>query len=498
MSVDILASTISLQNVILAPEQETLAALIKNAQAPNDVFKISFKSFVIEGINLDDALTSKTMDYSLLKLVNPHIEIHHKKRKEKAKKEEGFSDLFLKEMEKFSLKKLVIEGATVVHYNDDKNAKQTKLNEFSLVMNDVLIDSVTRNDKARFLFAKEAFISFKNFIATTTDGLYDMKIGMVTVKAPQQTVSLQNLSFKSKFSKAALQKKFKTRKEIFDLSVPSITIKNMDWWDVLNEERLEAGDVTIANLKLAVYLDRSFPAASKMGNFPNQLIMKMPMKIDLSKIRVKNMEVAYTELNPKSAQTGTVVLDKIDMEINGVTNMPEKLPKGKKITITASAHFMRTVPLKASFSLDMMNYKKGVFSADLSLDGFDGQLVNSFAAPLGLVSVKNGSLQNITIKVTGNETKAKSDVLVLYKDIKVSLLEKESGKKALDKKDVTSFLANLFVLKADNPKGSKEPRREMGEFIRNTNAGFLNLVWKTSLVGILKTIGAPAKLAYKQ
>ncbi len=81
MNVDVLASTVSLQNVTLLPNEETLASLIKNAQAPNDVFKISFKSFVIEGINLDDALTNKTMDYKLIKLVNPVITIHHIQRK---------------------------------------------------------------------------------------------------------------------------------------------------------------------------------------------------------------------------------------------------------------------------------------------------------------------------------------------------------------------------------------------------------------------------------
>lgn len=101
------------------------------------------------------------------------------------------------------------------------------------------------------------------------------------------------------------------------------------------------------------------------------------------------------------------------------------------------------------------------------------------------------------IKVSGDEMKATSDVLVLYKGLKVALLEKDSGKKALDKKDVTSFLAN-FIIKNDNPKGGKEPRWERGEFVRNPDAGFLNLVWKACLVGILKTIGAPAKLAYKQ
>jgi hypothetical protein len=496
MQLDVLASSVSLQNVSVIPDKEVLASLVKEAQAPNDVFTVSFKTLIIEGVNLDDAITSKTMDYKLIKLVNPIIEVHHKKRTTVKKSDEDFSQRFLKEMQKLSVNKVVIEGAALTHYNDDKKGKQTKLNDFALTMTDILVDSTTRDNKDRFLFAKEAAISFKNFSTATTDKIYNLEIGSVSIKSPRQTVSLQNFSFKTKLSKEAFQKRFKTRKEIFDLSIPSITVQKMDWWDLLNEERIEADAITVSGLKLDVYLDRRPLPSSRMGNFPNQVIMNMPIKISVPKIKFENMEVAYTEFNPKSKQNGTVVLDRINMTMTGVTNRAEKMGATKKMNVSASARFMRTVPLNAVFNLDMKAYKKGAFSAALSLGGFDGTIVNSFAGPMGMVNVKEGSLQKVEIKVSGDEMKATSEVLVLYKNLKVSLLEKDSGKKALDKKDVTSFLAN-FIIKNDNPKGDKEPRRERGEFVRNPDAGFLNLVWKAGLVGILKTVGAPAKLASK-
>jgi hypothetical protein len=157
MKLDVLNSTVSLENVSVIPDKVVLAALIEKAQAPNDVFTVSFKSFTIEGVNLDDAISSKTMDYKLVKLVQPVIEIHHAKRKPTVEKRGDFSDRFLKEMEKLSITKVMIESATVIHYNDDKKGKQTKLNDFALSMNNVLVDSTTRSDKDRFLFAKEAF-----------------------------------------------------------------------------------------------------------------------------------------------------------------------------------------------------------------------------------------------------------------------------------------------------------------------------------------------------
>lgn len=120
MELDVLASRVSLDNVSVVPDKEVLASLIKEAQAPNDVFTVTFKNLVIEGVNLDDAISGKTMDYKLIKLLNPVIEVHHRKRTAVKKSGEDFSQRFLKEIQKLSINKIVIEGAVLTHYNDDK------------------------------------------------------------------------------------------------------------------------------------------------------------------------------------------------------------------------------------------------------------------------------------------------------------------------------------------------------------------------------------------
>ena len=135
MELDVVASRIALLDVSITPDKNALALLQKKFEGPNDVFTISFKKLVVEGINLDDAITSKTMDYRSITLEEPVIEIHHKKINTPPAKEVSFPQAFLKEMEKLSIDSLLIHGATVIHYNEDKKGKQTKLNNFSLLPN---------------------------------------------------------------------------------------------------------------------------------------------------------------------------------------------------------------------------------------------------------------------------------------------------------------------------------------------------------------------------
>jgi len=494
MTVDVLASKISLRNVAVQPDAKVLAALQNAGGLPGDVYHLRFKSLEIEGVNLDDAVTSKTMDYKLVKLVNPVIEIDHGKAKEKPKSSEDFSQRFLKEMEKLSIEKLVIEGGNIV-VHDKVQGSTKKLTNVKVAMNNILLNENTRQEKDRFLFAKEANLEFRDFNSRTKDGLYNFKIGTVAVDAAKRKVVLRNLSFGSTLSKEAFVKKQKVAKEMYGLSIPTISISGVDWWPALNGEELKATEVETTGGKFSIYFDRALPPTNKMGNFPNQILMKLPVKLDVDRMKVRNLDVAYEERNPLSRQSGTVYLDNATMELTNLRNTSGAGP----VVVNGTALLMHQVPITASFRFDMKNYKSGAFTASVkSNQPFDGTLLNSFTMPLGMMKLEKGELQKLQASIKGNEMGASGEVLVLYKDMKLSLLEKDKGKSALDKKDVTSFIANLFVLKKDNPKEGKAPRVEQAQFKRDPEGGFMMLVWKTILVGVLKTIGAPEKIAYKK
>jgi len=473
MQLDVLASTLLFKNVKMTPDATHLDSLRKIDEAPNDVYTASFDELRVEGINLDDALTSKTMDYKLVKLVRPVIVIHHKKDGQKGKAtNEEFSQRFLKEMEKLSIKKLIVEEGNVTIHNDTKKGAPNRLKHVSVVLNDFLVDSTTRKDKDRFLFAREGTLSFKDYNKPTPDGLYNLKIGEVKIKAPQQQVTLTGFSFTSPFDKAAFVKKQKQSKELYNVSFPSVIVNGVDWWTLLNEEEIVADVVDVPSGKLSIYLDRSLPPKNKMGNFPNQLIMKMPMKMNIAKLNISNLDFSYGEYNPVSQQTGTLYIDNVKLNVTNVSNM-----NTKPMSVKGIALFMHKVPVQADFVFDMASYKTGKFSAFIKMQGFEGSLVNSFVMPMGMMKIEEGSVQGTEASITGDQWKANGIISLLYNDLKLHLMEKDKGEKALDKKGFTTFVANLFVLKKDNPKDGKPARKEAATFTRNPHGGFFMLVF---------------------
>jgi hypothetical protein len=121
--------------------------------------------------------------------------------------------------------------------------------------------------------------------------------------------------------------------------------------------------------------------------------------------------------------------------------------------------------------------------------------VNDISQPLGLVKFEKGRVNKLDVSMQGNEQEAKGKVLMLYNDFKISIYENEKNKEGLDKRKVLGFIVNSFVLKNNNPSKNNPPRNPDAEFKRNPQTGFFNLVWKTTLNGLLKTVGANPKLA---
>lgn len=493
MQVDLLASTVLLTGVRLQPDKAVLEALGAKDLLPANVITVSFRQLAIDGINLDDAVNSKKMDYKSIRLFDPVIEIDHRYSQKKTANED-FSQRFLKGMESLAIGKIQVNDGTIVVHNKQQGTTK-RLAGMQVLLSDVLLNENTRSDRNRFLFAKAARIGFQNFRTKTKDGLYTFGIGEVAIDAVKKEVLLKRLSFASPLSKKTFVRKQKVAKELYSLSLPQVTIKGVDWFSLLNGEVVVADHIGTNGGKMAVYFNRGLPPRNRMGNFPNQLLMKLPTRLNIGTLDLRNLDISYEEFNPVSQQSGTLYLDKASLTIRHLHNARSSVP----VTVSGTALLAHKVPVHASFRLDMDRYHSGVFSAAIRLPSpFEGSLINSVAVPLGLLKIDKGTLQRLQVNMQGNENGASGNVEVLYNDLKLSLLEKDNGKAALDKKDVTSFLANLLVLKKDNPKEGKPPRRETARFQRDPEGGFLMLVWKTVLVGILKTIGAPQKMAYKK
>ena len=197
---------------------------------------------------------------------------------------------------------------------------------------------------------------------------------------------------------------------------------------------------------------------------------------------VKEGYVAYKEKSDISMKAGTVVFKNINGTITNVTNIKELISKNNTLMLDANAIFMGVSQLHSVWKLQL-NSANGAFEASGEAGAFNAPDLNPMIEPLGMASIKSGKVNKVTFNVTGTDYAAKGTSVLLYEDLKVELLKKDSAD--LKKKGLMSLLTNALIKDA-NPKNGIVRTGDIS-FQRDITKSFFNLLWKSIFSGIKKT-----------
>lgn len=483
-------------NAHLYPDTAVYARLEKLQKAPNDIFDVTVPRLAVSELTPTAYATTGAIDIGNLVIDNPVVKVWHKKQPYNLPDDDSSRTVYQqiqKDIQRIKVDTILLNKVDFVYTNRSRQNKQTRFLDVNLLFTDILVDSTTQFDRQRFFFTRSGRINLENYALNTDDGLYQLNIRDVQIQTHDRNIRLSQLQFKPRLTKANFYKQVKVARDMYELQIGQVDLTDVDWWSSMAEESVLIHKMDLKNGEIKIYKDRSKPAepGSKVGKYPHQLLMKAPMKMNIDSLQLTNIGVAYTELNPKSGETGTVSFSRINATADNVTNMPEGIKKDAFCKIRATALFMKKAPLKAEFLLDLLHAENGNFKVSMSMGAMNGTDLNSITIPLGLLRINKVNIKSMEASIKGNNYSAAGTVKFLYNDLNITAL-KESGD-TLKKRGLLSFIANNFVLKKENPQNGQPPRVEPGSWQRDTHKSFFNLVWKTIFTGAGKTIGYKVK-----
>ncbi len=491
---DVLTSTVDLFHVTLTPDSSALAKLIAMQKGPDDVFKLSFDTLHINGISLNDFLSKKNISLDTILLNKPTIITYYTLHNYNAEKRKQDSALTLyqritKQFKSIAINAIIIQNANFSTIEKAGSQNNQTINNISVRISNLLIDSTTQFDNRRFLFSKNVELFSDNYLLRTPDSLYFFKVGHFYVDAVQHKMVVTNLSFIPRGSVEQFESKLKTMNDRFTVNFPKIIFTNVDWWRLLNREKFLCDTANISGGEIDDYLDRSVPASPHIDvkDFPGQLLVQCPLKVFFRKINVHNIKVAYKEYNPSSRQSGFIFLDAINGSFTNITNIEDSINKNANFDFFGEALFASKVAMAADFHFDLSKTNTGNFSVNLKVGKIDTTYINPVAAPLGMFKIQKGTIQSGIANVVGNDFSADAKVNVLYNDIELVPLKRSNDD--LKKKTIFSFVANTFLIKKNNPSKNEKPRISEVTCARDHHDSFFNFVWHSISTSILKTVG---------
>lgn len=337
----------------------------------------------------------------------------------------------------------------------------------------------------RLLANSDWSVSGDGVTINTKDNYYQMALGAFTLDNKNSTLRISSFAVIPLVSEAAFMKQHKFQHDQYNFRFNNIVLTGVDGRALVNEQKLLAERGTIQPL-MKIFNDRTLPydTASKVGLYPHQMLAKVELPVHIKMLEVKNGSISYRERGRISTQTGNVFFSNVNGVITNITNIKEQLAKNNIMTVNASGKFLGIAHLTTVWKMPVGS-TNGAFTASGTCGPFDATKLNPITRPLGMAAIESGNIKSMRFGMSGDDYRSKGDLVLIYDDLKIKLLKNTGEKKPdIKTKDVTSFIANLFM-RDKNPSNGKTRAAEIA-FERDTRKSFFNLLWKSIFQGAKK------------
>ncbi|MFD2636572.1 hypothetical protein [Pedobacter mendelii] len=298
-------------------------------------------------------------------------------------------------------------------------------------------------------------------------------------------------------------RKYKTQKDRYNLAFDEVEFNGVDFIGLNTEQKLYARSLKIGSAKVEVFMSRESPPPpgfDKGKNYPHMALKRLNIQTIIDTLKLKNIDLKYSEYNPSSKKIGSVNFKSLTGNILNVTNDSLRLATNNHAVANLNTLLMGSGKFNVKIDFNLTD-KNGAFAYSGSLGKFDMKQLNSLSKNLGLIEIETGNIQHIDFKANGNLRMASGSMNMLYTNLKVKLLSDNIDGEGTNKKGLLSFLANTILVKNDNPKKGEIARTAIMTNNRINSASFFNLMWKTVFVGIKDIVGVgiiPEKNPVKQ
>jgi hypothetical protein len=273
----------------------------------------------------------------------------------------------------------------------------------------------------------------------------------------------------------------------YDFTLSDIDVDGVDA-DGLLDEKLNGETMRIGSANLKIYRDLNRPRdnKSRIGYYPHQIINKTPFKFTFKRMVLGPSNLQYREKEVSGSIT-VIAYNNMHGVFSNFTNNESSVRRNNIMTADLSAGFSGLALMKTHWTFYLMN-PEGRFNVSGSLGGFPGTELNRLMGPSSPARIEEGQVNDLQFNLNGNNYNASGTVTMYYSGLKVAILEKDKGKKGMDKKFLTSLFANMMI-KNDNPKKNQPVRVAQVNEPRDLNKTMFNLCWKALFKGIKESVG---------
>ncbi len=313
----------------------------------------------------------------------------------------------------------------------------------------------------------------KNFSYRTE--FYNMSAGLI--KFQKGNFLVNNFAMKPTVSRAQFIRMIPVEKDLYDIAVNQIT-GNGNWDLVSDKKFMNVSQVLLNGVKANIFRSKIPKDDPSIKPMYSELLRSIKFPLTVGNLDIKNSVLEYEEDTKQSEGPGKLVFGNFSMNVKNL-NSGKSPGKPTAIPITIKTSFMNASPMNVKWNLDTAK-QNDAFSISGNISDLPASRINPFIEPYLKVRA-TGAIENLIFNFNGTKTGLNGVVNMKHKDLKVSVLKKDSK----EKNKVLSAIVNMVV--RTNSKDYPETVT-VDNVKRDPTKSFFNLFWQGIQEGLKKTL----------
>lgn len=497
IQVNIITGGVKVDSLSIKPNPEVYEKMIRQGSAPENVIDLRIQKLILQKVNPLKVYRERKLSIKDINIQQPSLTVYY--RKLGSYKKENADDRNAYQRIKSVLKELKINTLFLTNvdfkYVDQsfKKPKTTHLDKMNIRLNDILIDSASSNDPTRFYNIKDVIAEINDYDFATPDSMYHINIKHAYVSSMKKQLIVTGVGLIPRYSDMVFSNQFDQQQERYQMQFDSVILNSVNFNNLLDTRTVTSSKVQVLNGTASIFLNRAKPPKDidKGRNFPHLALRRIAWGINADTVNLRNINISYTEYNPKTAEKGTVYFKDLNGNIYNVTNDSLALTKKHMANAYVHTYLMGKGKLDIHIAFNLTD-PNGAFSYAGTLGSMNMSAVNSLTKPLAMVSISSGKLNSMDFNISGNLKGAGGTLTLKYEDLNVVLMKKDE-RENFKKMGLISLFANALLLDNANPKRDKPLVISHPYYARPRSASFFNLMWKAVFVGIKESVGVTAE-----
>lgn len=368
------------------------------------------------------------------------------------------------------------------------NSIETQVTLDSLVSFYALLDckladiSIAKKQSSRIEYrVKSAQGKITKINISRNQGMYGLSIASIIFDTDNRLVTIDSTLLIPNYKKYEFANQPKGKTGRLSISIPQVTIAGLDFTQLADTTWI-ASKIDIQSFDLYYFKDKRFSISVKSNKpLPMEDFRKLPYTIHVDSIVIHHSHIAYEELPKSGLESGMISFDDINATFTNFNNRREKADP-QFATLQATALLMNSGRIDASFIFPLDG--SPTYHAQGSISKMHFNQLNPILKSIADVRVESGYLNRLTFEFNYTEHISKGLLQVDYKDLRITILNKnkESTNQA------KTFVANVLVKTNIDQTQTTLQRSAAIDIERDKTKSIFNVWSKSVLDGLKKSM----------